>query len=637
MSRKFLEALKVRKQIFGLLLVITALMCCHQVFAQIVPTQTIRWQDFEYWDDPLNWGWKTSSYAYPYFGFGIGYGAMRTVLDFAEGSRVLEVWSTNPSVFNRLERFWVMNEDIRYLTPSGPQPITNHKVISFNVASRLGLEEWDQWEFQVGLITASGHYVILGYRPVGYQGEPPVLAEGGFPAGGNTEQNPAYVVVNLGRQYQDGTWHMVMRDMDEDIDLADNGRRDGSQVFGGGQSRIKWLRILGNGYRMDNIWFHTNRNIIANHPPKLQKIGPQFAQLFVPFNLLIEANDIDLLQPVPTGNPQLYFIATIGGWGAHGTNTPNLITRVKLVDDPTPIPFKGKFVMPCSIDDPQVESNLVMLTYVPQYLEDLIVTVRVTDRMGLSDVEVFPMSVVNYPVVNHPPRLEQLEDDFYLLGSSQPYEKYFSCYDQDYQKDIFGKSDKAGVGSASGNITFTAFIDGLPYYGYGPYQEDLIPEPTTPHIIFHPQFEGVHRIVVVARDTRGLTSIAEYTLVVANPGGWLNHPPVLGEDIDSPQVALAGQLFSIPVEFYDPDLEPLYYSCNIGMVTELPPEGIAKQLNADQSLSGQSTYGRYRNGVVYSFLTYFPGIYNVQITAYDPRGGWSTATFVLDVQPWWSL
>ncbi|MEW6382215.1 MAG: hypothetical protein AB1611_21845 [bacterium] len=634
MKIKFLRESKVQKQIFGLLLGVIVLLCCHRVLAQT--TQTIRWQDFEYWDNPQNWGWKTSSYAYPYFGYGVGYGSMHTILDYTEGSRVMEVWSSNPSVFNSLERFWVMNENIAYSTSTGPQPVTDHQAISFNIASRLGLEQWDQFEFQVGLVTASGHYAVLGYRPLGTQGEPPALVEGGFPAGGNTEKNPAYIVVNLGRQYQDGTWHMVMRDMDEDLDLADDGTDNDSQAFGGGQSRVLWIRIYGNGYRIDNIWFHNNKNLITNHPPKLQKIGPQFAQLFAPFNLVIEASDIDV-SPPPVGDPQLHFTANIGGWGAQGTAAQNLITRVKLVDEITPILYRDKYLMPCSIDDPKVLSNVVMLTYIPQYLEEMVITVRVSDRMGLSDVEVFPITVVNYPVVNHPPRLEELEDDFYLLGSSQPYEKYFVCYDQDNQPDQNGKSDSTGVGTFWGNVTYTAFIDGMPYYGYGPYQEDLIHDPTTPYISFHPQFEGVHRIVVIARDTRGLSSVGEYTLVVANPGSWLNHPPVLGEDIDSPQVALAGQLFSIPVEFYDPDIEPLYYSCNIGMVTELSGKGIQDQLNADQSLSGEAAYGLYRGGAVFSFLTYFPGLYQVQITAYDTHGAWSTAHFTLDVQPWWSL
>ncbi|MEW5803867.1 MAG: hypothetical protein AB1847_17370 [bacterium] len=635
MSIRFLKELKMRKQLFGLLCLAMLFLIYHNAAAE-----TIRWQDFEYWDSPQNWGWTTSSYSYPYYGYGVGYGDLHTILDYSEGSRVMEVWSSNPSVFNRLERFWIMNNNVSYRDQSGAsKSITLHQAVSFNIASRVGLEQWDQFEFQVGLRTRTGHYAVLGYRPVGlgYETEAPELETGGFPAGGNTENTPAYIVVNLGRQYQDGTWHMIMRDMDEDIDLADDGIRNYSNGFGGGDSKVNWIRIYGNGYKVDNIWFHDSKAVITNHPPKLQKIGPQYAQLFVPFSLVIEANDIDLPQPPPLGNPKLNFIATIGGWGAQGSASSNMISRIKLVNTPTSIPFKGKYIAPCSIEDPDVESNMVLLTYVPQTLEELIITVRVVDMGALSDIEVFPMTVVNYPVVNHPPRLEQMEDDFYVLGSSDIYEKYFSCYDQDYRKDQFGKSDNAGIGSASGNVTFTAYIDGMSYYGYGPYQEDLIPEPTTPRIAFHPQFEGVHQIVVVARDTRGLSSIAEYTLIVAGSGSWLNHAPVLGEDIDSPQIAMAGQLFSIPVEFYDPDLEPIYYSCNIGMITQLPKEGVENQLNADGSLNGRSAYGMYRGGAVFSFLTYFPGLYQVQITAYDSRGGWNTAQFTLDVQPWWSL
>ena len=42
-------------------------------------------------------------------------------------------------------------------------------------------------------------------------------------------------------------------------------------------------------------------------------------------------------------------------------------------------------------------------------------------------------------------------------------------------------------------------------------------------------------------------------------------------------------------------------------------------------------------GCVFNFFTYFPGQYIVTIVAYDIRGLFTEETFLLDVQPWWSI
>ncbi|MGA1870025.1 MAG: hypothetical protein ACMUJM_15935 [bacterium] len=49
--------------------------------------------NFEYHDSPLNHGWIQEEPPYPVYGFGVGYAlTLETVLDFAEGSRVMEAY-----------------------------------------------------------------------------------------------------------------------------------------------------------------------------------------------------------------------------------------------------------------------------------------------------------------------------------------------------------------------------------------------------------------------------------------------------------------------------------------------------------------------------------------------------------------
>ena len=52
--------------------------------------------------------------------------------------------------------------------------------------------------------------------------------------------------------------------------------------------------------------------------------------------------------------------------------------------------------------------------------------------------------------------------------------------------------------------------------------------------------------------------------------------------------------------------------------------------------SGEEKYGRYVSGAVYTFTTYWPGRYIIQIVAYDIRGGYAIVEFMLDVEPWWT-
>jgi hypothetical protein len=238
--------------------------------------------------------------------------------------------------------------------------------------------------------------------------------------------------------------------------------------------------------------------------------------------------------------------------------------------------------------------------------------------------------VVNYPITNHPPYFEEIENDVYVLGTNDGYfRKEFICYDKDAE-DVPGTVDLAG------NISYSALIDGFSGYQYGPWREPIVPVPCKPVIEFSPKFEGVHTIQVIARDSRGLSAITQFNLIVVNAGTWLNHPPILCEDIDSPQIAIAGKTFVLPVEFFDPDGDFIYYSCNIGSITEMKEGfGITQDSEIGQT-TGAEKYGRYVSGALYTMTTHWPGRYLIEIIAYDIRGGYAIQEFILDVQPWWT-
>jgi len=506
---------------------------------------SVAFDTFEYWDSPLNHGWRTSDPTYPVFGYNVGVGRLQTLVDFAEGSRVLQVQSI-PSVFNQLTPYQIYNSNL--IDPQTGNLIKK-KVISFKIQAPLEVEYFAMFQFCVAVVTTSGENKVLVYRPV--EGPGPML-------------KGDIIEVCLGRQYQDGTWHLIARNMDDDLRAA---------IPGVGLKEVRAIMIRGNNYRLDDIYFHDDLEFMNNHPPELWRIGPQFATLFAPFRMLIAARD-------PDGD-FLDFVVTIGGYGAFGSNTSNLALR--LPQDPNN-PSAG--VIP----------NVVLMQFVPQVLEDLIVTVRVTDGL-LSDVETFPLSVVNYPVsgINHPPLLEELNAAVARVG-------------EEFVYDVLARDPDGDI------ITYSATINGLPSYQFGPWNFNII-NPITGQIRFTPFFEGKFEIVITVKDSRGMITQGSLPLTVANPGTWLNHNPVLCKHIQNPQVARAGLPFTIPVEFVDPDGDKLNYSCNIGSVSE-------------------RTDGA--QGAVFSFFTYFPGQYLVRIIAYDERGGLAEQAFLLDVQPWWS-
>jgi hypothetical protein len=372
-----------------------------------------------------------------------------------------------------------------------------------------------------------------------------------------------------GREIQDSTWHCVVRDLQKDLDQAvGEGFLSAPQHLEG----VYGIAFSGNEYSVDEISFVDDLSRYTNHHPFVWNPGPQFATLFEPFNLILYASDAE--------KTKLSFDIQVGGWGIHGIPGNELFSLKELGTDPND---------PCVVQDPSLQRAL--LSFTPQYLEDLIVTVTVSDGYT-NDITMFPLSVVNYPVQNHSPMIQRSGMiSRFVAHVGETFTYRVKVFDKDYDQ-----------------LTYSATINGLPSYQYGPWQESLI-NPQTGIIQFTPQFEGFFKLTVTVRDTKGAIGQATWDLTVANKGGWFNHPPVRVVNVPSPQMVRAGELYIVATGFVDPDGDDLYYSTNIGSVT---PDG------------------------AYSFLTNFPGQYQVSIVAYDLYGGKSYLNFLLDVQPWWS-
>jgi hypothetical protein len=267
--------------------------------------------------------------------------------------------------------------------------------------------------------------------------------------------------------------------------------------------------------------------------------------------------------------------------------------------------------------------NIAAFDYTPQYFEDLILTLEVTNGVH-SDVRTFPISVVNYPVENYPPVLQlNIEDQIFYVGVQNAYLVNFidpDCF-------IFSLSSAPATTHIPGfplsqafrtdmdDLTWGMTINGMTAYQYGPWIETII-DPCTGLISWVPKFEGAYDGVVTGSDARGGTAFGEITIFAVNQGTWLNHPPIILSRPTQPVVIKAGEEFTLhhpDLAVEDPDGDQIYASCNIGSC-------------------GRSPDGAF----IWRFQSNFPGSYMVEIVFYDIRGGYSIMEFFLDVKPWWS-
>jgi len=695
--------------------------------------------NFEYWDSPQNHGWTTDAPAYPFWGVGIGYGNLQTLFDSRIVSRVLDV-SMPYSVFLP-KTDWQLRIHKQITDPATGKVGVEANLLWVSLRAPLQVEQFAMWRLIVFGTTralsdpdSEQFPFAISFSPVGFNTQTGLDAvpEGAikFDDPRNTPANPYTVNVIMGRNLQDGTWHTIRANLSAIIKkaAAKGSLSDPDLVVG----KVTGVMVCGNQYRMDNFWLMKDATPIEGEPPYFFKIGPQFVQIFTPFEYYCYARDPDLtyrvfldiwqneyeltgVEPdssyvkmltdtfmragkffgheeahhghltdpdhIDPARDRLFWTATVGGWGAHGsaanllseipiankdtdgdgvpdTCDSSIIARIPqlwlspykpcMVDLPTPydpasiaanpdlisdynpetIPYLKAGTGGVRIYDPKAVAaygnyllslgfktwpDIARLSYLPQTIEDITVTVRVQDSNGRTDLETFPISVTNYPVTNHPPKLENVDEQGIAVGETYRYQMVAT--DQDW----FGP-DGSFIADQL-NLTWRATLGGSPAYNYGPWSESII-NPYTGEITFTPQFEGVSHIIVTVTDSRGLSATGYFDILTTSPGTWLNHPPYIMGDFNdaAPLVIKAGQLFILGppmLDFHDPDGDELYYSCNIGSIAVCKDDdGIPR--------------------AYWTFQTELPGFYVVQITAFDQRGGWTQSEFPIEVQPWWS-
>jgi len=330
------------------------------------------------------------------------------------------------------------------------------------------------------------------------------------------------------------------------------------------------------------------------------------------------------------GENRINFSANVGGAHELGSCT-DLLTPLPIGTVPPYVPLYGKTsLMPCcggaangfltgaELGSVQVAlaaagyqswPNIAVLS-VPagynQVAENIVITIVASNGLA-EDVEALTLITTNYPVTNYPPVIEDVDDQIFYIGMG-PQQYQLNATDA----DSFTFSSAVQFADDLAQHTWSAVLNGLPTYAYGPWTESLINRQTG-LVSFTPEFEGNYEMVVEVTDQDGAVAGAGFVIYCVNQGTWLNHPPVMLGDWDHPMIGTAGETMTLIFDgIVDPDGEGLYYSCNIGSI------GV-------------------RNGVpVWEFQTSYPGNYMVEIVAYDTRGGYLVIPQEVIISPWWS-
>ena len=330
------------------------------------------------------------------------------------------------------------------------------------------------------------------------------------------------------------------------------------------------------------------------------------------------------------GINRIAFTVNVGGAHELGTCT-DLITNLPISTIPPYVPLYGKTSMqPCCggnangfLTGAELGSTQLALAAagyqawpaiavlnIPagqnQVAENIVLTVVASNGLA-EDVEALTLITTNYPVTNYPPVIEDVDDQIFYLGQGV----------QSYQlnatdADSFTFSSAVQFADDLAQHTWTAVLNGLPTYAYGPWTDSLI-DRQTGLVSFTPEFEGAYEMVVEVADQDGAMAGAGFVIYCVNQGTWLNHPPVMLGDWDHPMIGTAGETLTLIFDgIVDPDGEDLYYSCNIGSI------------------------GVRGGNPVWEFQTMYPGNYLVEIVAYDTRGGYLVIPQEIIISPWWS-
>ncbi|MGA1826605.1 MAG: hypothetical protein ACMUIP_18280 [bacterium] len=702
----------------------------------LLPSGVLVLDNFEYWETPQNQGWNVDEpgypNGYPVWGMNIGAGMLATVLDFQEGSRVLEVFYGSNVFVPNMQRYAI--QKLVGLDNSLP-------VLSMKMRAPVSIESFDSYEI---LLACNGGTDVVRLVPragAGCANCPVSVPEDTVTT--STIDGVKVHELKIGREAEDGSWHLINVDISKVVAPL---------------TSIDIIRIEGNQYRCDDIKFAAEAH--AACPPYLFHINNVFTQIFdtggytryifasddiadgilphehaaedishhgahgemsygntaivallngvslsaVNFefwkatampgtaanqaitqaeyaaaiaafeatlpsgmtmkdvrrqaiiagggnidiglgvggaSITVDARmvypldvpmltDAEMAQGEAGGANLLYFQASVGG--AHDLGTCTNIVRPLRLDEAAPdyYPLYGIRSGVASIlsGEPYLSKNEVATiqqalyyggyTYWPtvavleippqQMFENMVVTVVCTD--GLSeDVESFMIETVNYPVTNHPPVIEDVDDQIFYVGQGV---QQYQLNATDADSFTLSISNNYTAQSDIADLVWNAYLDGYPSYTYGPFQETLINQKSG-LVSFNPQFEGAYEMVVTVRDPKGAEAYAAFTIYCVNQSTWLNHPPIVLGDWDHPMIGKQGQELLLHfTDVVDPDGEALTYSCNIGAMG-------------------------YINGEpVWTFQTEYPGTYMVEIVAYDMSGGYVVIPQEIIITTWWS-
>ncbi|MGA1794464.1 MAG: hypothetical protein ACMUIL_01285 [bacterium] len=262
--------------------------------------------------------------------------------------------------------------------------------------------------------------------------------------------------------------------------------------------------------------------------------------------------------------------------------------------------------------------NVAALDYTPQDFEDLMVTIEVTNGID-SEVSIFPITVLDYPVENYDPvpASDEVELTVYV-GESFRYALW--CIDPDcfifsQAYNLYGEvPDTTHVPWNAPGMAFRTDMSSLEWDIPGDYSISNF-NPSSGLISWVPVREGIHTMVVTCSDNHGGTADIELKISTECRGGPCNNPPIITGAPTQILTIIAGQEFVLgPPDFSveDPDYDEIYASCNVGSCER----------------DGDGNF-------VWKFQSDFPGSYMVEIIFHDIRGGHAIMEFFVDVQPWW--
>lgn len=712
--------------------------------------------NFEYWDSPYNHGWKRSEPSYPVFGWGMGYGAIfNTVMDPQEGSRVLEVFRPASAFLmgHNYERHSIFYDFHTLSIPGDLSSIhfinlSDLPVLSFKFKTPFALEPWETFEVDVFCSNAKGYNIVIKIKPIHPSSDSsmdcdynPTVTEWID----RSDRSSATVQIEIGRNFIDGTWHVIWLNLPEMVKRAVDkyDRISEAKKSDWYISQAHQIMISGQMFRLDNIIFR--KEDYSRYSSRVRvdvfELGPLYAQIFEPYryllmadyraddeissvnNFLLDTNSFiddpnqirdawisDLLaldpdyhlinpnhplydpeytrrwmpgdpnfgRPDPVAERYLrkgFFIDVtcpifsdpefrIGGdktvhlrnhgrlgWNAaingFGSNAIQAFLVKPLPIDPYDgmptyimnrlsalqvIEIFGKahfgpaqsFALESALWNAGVElwPHIAYFDYTPQYFEDLIVALEVSNQNKVEKLA-FPVSVVNYPVENLPPNVQSrifprvfvvdkenectiisLDPDSFIFSLAQSYGKTPATTHLPMLPGNRIRTDQE-------TLFYQMYIEGTHGYQYGPWIECSV-DPSSGVGRLAPKFEGILRTVTICTDIFGASDFGVRNIHCVNPGTWFNHPPIV-TSLPNPRAIRAGEEIILNARAEDPDGDEVYASCNIGSI------------------------GQVANGdTIWTFQTNFPGIYRLEIIFFDIRGGYASANISIEVVPWWS-